>query len=115
MAFRVAVASSDGIVINQHFGHSKQFLIFEITDEGKWSFIELRQNTPPCLQGNHDENDMQRSVELLSDCSTVLVSKIGPGAEYALKTRGITAYSVGDFIENALKKLIDYEHRQKKH
>ena len=29
MPLRVAVASSDGKFINQHFGHAEQFLIFD--------------------------------------------------------------------------------------
>ena len=30
MTIRVAVGSSDGKYINQHFGHSQKFLIFDI-------------------------------------------------------------------------------------
>ena len=30
---KVAVASGDGIVVNKHFGHANQFLIYEIRDE----------------------------------------------------------------------------------
>ncbi|MCX7745386.1 MAG: dinitrogenase iron-molybdenum cofactor biosynthesis protein [Clostridia bacterium] len=109
MAYRVAVASSDGKVVNQHFGRSRQFLIFEITDSGEWSLVEHRENVPPCGFGDHHEDGMKRSVELLSDCSKVLVSQIGPGAEQALKLKGITAYAITDFIENAFQKLIEYD------
>lgn len=113
MPYKVAVASSDGKVINEHFGRSQQFLIFEITDDDKWSFVELRENIPPCGQGEHNENDMQRTVNLLSDCKKVLVSRIGLGAEQALKLKGITAYTIPDFIDDALNKLVAFEKKHK--
>ncbi|MDS1030777.1 NifB/NifX family molybdenum-iron cluster-binding protein [Bacillota bacterium LX-D] len=92
MPYRVAIASSDGKVINQHFGRSRQFLIFEIAENGAWSFVELRENTPPCGMGEHHEDEMRWTAALLSDCSTVLASQVGPGAEQAMKEKGITAY-----------------------
>ena len=46
MAYKVAVTSSDGKFINQHFGRAQQFLIFEIDDEGDYKFLELRKNDP---------------------------------------------------------------------
>jgi len=112
MPYKVAVASSDGKVINQHFGRSKQFLIFEINDQGKFNFLELRPNTPPCGFGEHLEDDLQRTVALLSDCRTVLVSQIGPAAKQALITKGIHVYSAPLLIDRALLKLADYERRQ---
>ena len=108
MSYKVAVASSDGKVINQHFGRSRQFIIFDIDDGGNYSFVEIRQNTPPCGYEEHDENAMQKTVDLLSDCRVVLVSQIGPGAEQALRVKGVQAYAIGDFIDKALLKLADF-------
>ncbi len=33
MTIRVAVGSSDGKYVNQHFGHAQKFLIFDIERE----------------------------------------------------------------------------------
>lgn len=33
MAYRIAVASTDGIVVNQHFGHAERFHIIELNAE----------------------------------------------------------------------------------
>ena len=30
-SLRIAVASKDGISINQHFGHAREFLIFDVS------------------------------------------------------------------------------------
>ncbi len=113
MAYRVAVASSDGKVINQHFGRSRQFIIFDIDGQESYSFVEIRQNIPPCGLEQHEENAMERTVNLLSDCKAVLVSQIGAGAEQALAARGIQAYCIRDFIDGALSKLAEFSGRKR--
>lgn len=105
MAYRVAAASSDGKVINQHFGRSGQFLVFDIRSDGGFDFVELRKNIPPCGTAEHDENAMTRSVELLFDCKMVVSCQIGPGAEQALGYRGIRALTAAGFIDEVLEKL----------
>lgn len=105
MAYRVAAASSDGKVVNQHFGRSGQFLVFDIRSDGSFDFVELRRNTPPCGTAEHDENAMARSVELLSDCRMVVSCQIGPGAEQALEQKGIRAFTAVGFIDEVLGRL----------
>ncbi|MDE6833495.1 MAG: hypothetical protein K2J39_04515 [Ruminococcus sp.] len=34
--YKIAVASSDDIVVNQHFGHADRFIIYEITSDGDY-------------------------------------------------------------------------------
>lgn len=105
MSFKVAVASSDGKVINQHFGKSKQFLVFEV-DDRNFKFIELRENIPPCMEFQHDEDALFRAVELISDCKAIFVSKIGGGAVNALSFKGIKAFETPDIIEDVMKKIV---------
>ena len=105
MSFKVAVASSDGKYVNQHFGWAQQFLIFEINDEGEYKFLETRKNTPACDVGGHTDEAMARSAELISDCEAVLASQIGHGAVNALASYGIEAYMAPTFIDTALKEL----------
>ncbi|HWI55256.1 MAG TPA: NifB/NifX family molybdenum-iron cluster-binding protein, partial [Desulfobacteria bacterium] len=78
MSYKIAVASSDGKVVNQHFGRATQFLIFDIKD-GSYQFNELRKTSPFCKDREHDDDSLQKTVELVSDCKAVLVSQIGPG------------------------------------
>ena len=104
--YKIAVASSDGKVVNQHFGHSRQFIVFEIDDAGNWSFYEKRLTNPVCSNGEHKVSSMQEVVALLSDCKAVVVSQIGIVAEQALKAEGVLAYSISDFIDTALAKVI---------
>ncbi|HEY0196185.1 MAG TPA: NifB/NifX family molybdenum-iron cluster-binding protein [Methanobacterium sp.] len=48
MSYKVAVASSDGKFVNQHFGMAQQFLIFEIDDD-EYKFMELRRMLRPVM------------------------------------------------------------------
>jgi predicted Fe-Mo cluster-binding NifX family protein len=105
MVFRVAVASSDGKVVNQHFGHSEQFFIFDVKAEGDYSLLEIRKTAPPCSFGEHDQGTLENAVNLLSDCNYVLCYQIGRGAEYELEKKGIRAFVIGNYIETGLSRL----------
>ncbi|WP_048190663.1 NifB/NifX family molybdenum-iron cluster-binding protein [Methanobacterium sp. SMA-27] len=99
------VASNDGKIINQHFGHAKQFLIFDIDDNGNFEFVELRENVPSCSGGNHSSGSMESTIELIKDVDIVLVSQIGPGASQSLISNGIQPYMMPTYIDEALEKL----------
>ena len=105
MKLKVAVASSDGKVVNRHFGHTKQFLIFELS-EGAFNFLESRENVPTCHAGRHEPSDLATTAEIIKDCAYVVASRIGSGAASLLLDRGIRAYIDADFIENTLQKLL---------
>ena len=105
MTFKVAVASSDGKFINQHFGKANQFLIFEIHSNGEYKFLETRLNNPACDVGGHTDNAMMETVKLLSDCKAVLASQIGPGAVDTLLKNNINPYIAPTFIDDALKEI----------
>ena len=109
MPLKVAIASSNGKIIDLHFGQAPDFLIYEIKENGDFEFIEARKNIPPSddpnLLENHD-NALAKSVDLISDCNVVLVSQIGSGAVKALLSCELQSYSIpGLQIEKALKKL----------
>lgn len=105
MSMRVAVGSSDGKVINQHFGHAKQFLIFDIDENGNIEFIEIRDNIPLCCGGNHTSNGIKNTLDILKDVQIVVVSQIGPGASQSLLSNGIEPFVMPIFINEALEKI----------
>ncbi|MCL6457836.1 MAG: hypothetical protein K6T85_07505 [Gorillibacterium sp.] len=108
MTFKVAIASLDGVQINQHFGRTDKFLIYQIEDNGEYEVVEERAVKRPCGSGQHEDDALNQAAQLLSDCSVALVSRIGPGAEQALAAQGVKAFEIYDTIENALKKLNRY-------
>lgn len=107
MSYKIAVASSDGKVVNQHFGKATQFLIFQM-EENNFRFLELLKTTPFCNNAEHDDNELLSTVEALEGCRAVVISQIGSGAAEALKKKGIEPLDVHNFIEDALKKLLKY-------
>lgn len=105
---KVAIASSDGKFVNQHFGRARQFLIVEIKDDGSYEFLERRENIPSCTTGN---STTEETIELISDVDGVLVSHVGPGAADKLLSRGIQPIIMPMLIDAALKHLYSMQTR----
>lgn len=106
MAIRAAVASSDGKVVNRHFGKADSFLIFELHD-GVFQYIETRSVTPCCHLGEHGVNAFDEASKILADCSVIVVSRIGQGAADFMESRGFAVYESPFPINAVLKKLIE--------
>lgn len=110
--YKVAVASSDGKVVNQHFGRATQFLIFDVQEDGSFQFVTLRKNEPICKDGEHLQDALAYTLEQLSDCQAVVVSQVGPGVSSVLVSRGIYPFVYPDFIEDSLKWLADFLNKE---
>lgn len=111
MAYKIAIASTDGKVVNQHFGRAEKFYIVNVYDDGTFKYESARNITAACGAEGHSEDTLTRNTALLSDCTYVLVSQIGPGAEYALNKRGITAFTISHYVDAAIEKIITYHNR----
>lgn len=107
--YKIAVASSDGIVVNQHFGHSDEFYIYKISDDKAEFTGEIRKVEPVCHTGEHDDDRLMENLEKLADCKYLLVQKIGTEAAARAENLGISPYEIPDIIENAIEKLIEFE------
>ena len=103
--YKIAFASSDGKMVNQHFGRTKKFLIFRISDNSA-EFIELRENNPACNGFEHTDEVLYKSVELVSDCKEIYVSRIGYGALKALQDKKIKVYEAPYFISDIISTII---------
>jgi nitrogen fixation protein NifB len=87
----MAVATSGGGVINQHFGHAKEFLVYEasMTDV---RFIGHRKVDLYCSGGDScgdAETTLQKIIRALEGCEAVLCSKIGYEPWEQLEMAGI--------------------------
>ena len=98
---KVAVASTDGITINEHFGRSKEFWVYEVNETGAYQFLERRQ-TPQIADPSHT-HAASKAAELLADVEAVLVAQIGPRAEIELLRKGVFALCVTGPIDKALQ------------
>ena len=75
----MAVATSGQGVINMHFGHAKEFLIYEASPDGA-RFISHRKTDLYCSGDEtcgDGESALDRNIRTLEGCEVVLCSKIG--------------------------------------
>ena len=110
---RIAVASSDGKMVNRHFGKAEQFLILDVQDRTT-ELVEVRKNAPPCGSSEysgHDDNALTGAVALIADCEAVLCSRIGIGAQEGLRSQGIEPVETRDFIEASVQSYVQYRNR----
>ncbi len=96
---KIAVASTNGKLVDLHFADANQFLVYEIQDkEGK--FKEMREKTDLPLD-NHTERWIA-SIDLINDCKAVLCSKIGKEPKIELRKLGIKPIELDCEVEEAL-------------
>ena len=90
---RVAIASTDGKTVNEHFGRATRFLIYE-TGAGAPRFVEERPVVPYSENDpKHpfDANRFTSVFEAIKDCTKVYVIKIGERPAAELQERGLEA------------------------
>ncbi|WP_318662282.1 NifB/NifX family molybdenum-iron cluster-binding protein [Treponema sp.] len=123
MSYKIAVASSDGLIVDGHFGSTDAFEIYEITDEG-FSKTESRTIEVPSDEEKTEVRADSRcgcgcagfipyKVAALKDCKAVLCARIGPGAKQQLERSGITAFDVVCKIDEALEKISEFYKKSK--
>ncbi len=87
----MAVATSGQGVINMHFGHAKEFLIYEASPDGV-RFISHRKTELYCSGDStcgEAETALERNIRTLEGCEVVLCSKIGYEPWEQLEAAGI--------------------------
>lgn len=110
--YKIAVASSDGIVVNMHFGRADTFWVYEVDKAGKYELLETRRATPVCMGGNHDEEKLLENIRRFQDCKYILVSRIGMGAANKMEQLGIVPMELPGMIGESIGRLITYEQIQ---
>lgn len=133
MGIKVAIATSDGLNIDLHFGQAKSFLLYEFKN-GKFELSEKREvpvddSAVVALQGPQIETTfacpgggggcggsgggaasgpLAPAVELLLDCRAVVAAQIGQGMRRQLERNAISVFDIEIPVEDALKKLAAY-------
>jgi nitrogen fixation protein NifB len=96
-----AVASREGIFVNQHLGEASTLWIFGLKD-GKAELKE-RRSTPPAGTGIERWTAM---ASLLSDCSTVLASGIGASPQRALERADIRVVTMAGMASEGVEAVL---------
>lgn len=100
----VAVASLEGVLVNQHLGEAYQVLIYG-EKEGRIGLIEARQTPEP-------GGGMERWKELasiLSDCRAILVSGVGGNPKKVLTDSEIEVIECEGVIDEAVRAVFSGE------
>jgi nitrogen fixation protein NifB len=81
----VALASHEGVLINQHVGEASRFWVFQPQADGSPLLVETR-NAPQAGAGNER---WQKLADVLGDCRAVFTSAVGGTPRRILEERGI--------------------------
>jgi len=112
--FIVAVASESGKIIDQHFGHAKDFSIYKISNgsndsNGRISFLEKRAVGKYCTGKEDCDNKKDKIdtiIDTLKDCSAVISLRIGQEPKQKLNAAKIKTFETYDTVENAINKAM---------
>jgi predicted Fe-Mo cluster-binding NifX family protein len=108
MPYRIAIASSDGESVDQHFGQARNLLVYEI-DNSSINFIEDREIELFPDEAAHSERNMNIFVESLSDCSAVFVRRIGVQSAKYLHARNIHTFEVNFSLNHIFATLLRHQ------
>lgn len=102
----VAIATKGGGRVNEHFGHAREFQVYEASPKGI-SFVGHRKVEQYCLGGFGEDATLDGVIEALEGIDVVLCAKIGDCPKDSLKSAGIRATDAYgfDYIETAIGAL----------
>ncbi len=104
--FQVAVASKNGMLVDQHFGQVSEFYVYEYS-HGNAVFKE-RRNIEKYCNGKKEcgdkEDKMESIINTIADCDAVIAMRIGESPKMILNQRGIRVFATYDRIEDSVKK-----------
>jgi len=98
----VAVASLEGLLVNQHLGEAGRFLIFAKKDDG-YALVEERE--APSAGGG--PNRWYALAEALKDCRAVLVAAAGETPKAVLEEEGLTVVEMNGLIDQGLRAVYE--------
>ncbi|MDG5816399.1 radical SAM protein [Chitinispirillales bacterium ANBcel5] len=98
----IAVASMEGLLVNQHLGNALEVSVFRKSDDGP-TLVE-RRKTPPPGKGDDRWHELAR---ILHDCHTLCVQYAGKRPIEILAQHGIEVILMEGLIETALNELFN--------
>ncbi len=98
----IAVATKGSGRINEHFGHAKEFQVYELSTAGA-KFVGHRRVDLYCQGGYGEEDALPTVIRAINDCHAVFVAKIGGCPRGELTQAGIEPVDqyAHEFIEQS--------------
>lgn len=94
----VAVATMEGVLINQHLGEAERFQVWEKTEDG-FALVEER----PTPKNGGGIRRWLALASMLKDCRAILVSGVGDTPRDTLAKSGLKVVEAGGFIQAGLE------------
>ncbi|MFZ5758067.1 MAG: radical SAM protein [Thermodesulfobacteriota bacterium] len=95
----VAVATLEGVLVNQHLGEASRFQIWEQKEDGAFNLVEERSAALPG-GGPQRWHNLARALQ---DCRAVLVNDLGEAPREILIKMGIRPVTMSGFIDMGLE------------
>ncbi len=111
--YKIAVTSKYGKLVDQHFGHATEFLIYQGSDTS-FTLMERRKVEQYCSGASGCDSDSKEgrknaAIQAIEDCDAVLTMRIGYHGEQRLLDNGIVSveycYTVEEGLAYAVNQL----------
>ncbi|MCE5285832.1 MAG: nitrogenase cofactor biosynthesis protein NifB [Pelosinus sp.] len=102
--YTVAVTSKHGKLVDQHFGHASEFLIYQYINH-KFILAEARSVDKYCngiTECDDDAEEKQAVIEAIADCDAVLTMRIGRVPQKKLINKGVLVLEYCSTVESGL-------------
>ncbi|MBC8413952.1 MAG: hypothetical protein ISR96_03695 [Nitrospira sp.] len=88
---KIAIATTDGITVNEHFGKARKFSVYNAAPESIELINEIDVEPYAPAQKGHafDEKRFMAVGKVLKGCEKLFITKIGDEPAQALKALGI--------------------------
>jgi len=113
---KVAFATTDGVMVDEHFGRAGMFAVYELTAEG-YAFLRLRKFADgrdseiekTKGMGQIHDYKVEAKVSKLKDCKIVYMTEIGGPSASRLIKRGIMPIKVKEAVSivESLERLLE--------
>ena len=100
----IAFASSDGVSVNQHFGWSKSFELYRITEDSA-EYVKTLDSSQDAIEDEHEK--LAYKISTIQEADILYCSAIGPTASKMVLASKIYPMRSGenDRIDETIKKL----------
>ncbi|MBI0583956.1 MAG: nitrogenase cofactor biosynthesis protein NifB [Methanomassiliicoccus sp.] len=113
--YRIAVATSDGKNVDQHFGHAEVFRVY-VVEAGRISeeeSIDVREQQEIPLFGPGHRTKIESTAEKLKGVDAVISTKYGGPAVEIIRENGIIPVEDGGEVHAALRRAADSIYKER--
>ncbi|MCL2156609.1 MAG: NifB/NifX family molybdenum-iron cluster-binding protein [Methanobrevibacter sp.] len=100
---KIAIASSDGINVDLHFGKAKSLCIFDFDGENE-KFLEKRS----VKFIEKEKHQWMKTLNAVKDCDVVICVQAGFKSKFGIEESGIKLVEDEGPLDEVLKRYIDH-------